>query len=193
MKGLFALIVVWPFVSLADVTKSPYVKQTKNKIKSLTNQDLEGLRKGHGTPFGGMAKAAELNGLPGPRHVLDLKGELQLTPGQVNKIQNVYNEMHNQAMKIGETLVAKEAFLDAQLQLGGVDAKNLKKMVDESAQIYSKLRYTHLVAHLQTTEVLSKKQVAQYNELRGYTSSDPCQNIPKGHSVNMWKKHHGCD
>jgi hypothetical protein len=30
-----------------------------------------------------------------------------------------------------------------------------------------------------------------YNKLRGY-SNDPCQNIPEGHNVEMWKKHNGC-
>jgi Spy/CpxP family protein refolding chaperone len=192
MKGLLALIIVYPLVSSAETTMSPYVKQTKNKIKALTKMDLDGLKKGHGTPFGGMAKAAELNGLPGPRHVLDLKNELKLTFEQADKIKSIYREMHNKAVKIGAKLVAKEAVLDTQLQSGGVNPKNLKKMVDESAKTYSELRYTHLVAHLKTKKVLSSKQVSQYNELRGYTSSDPCKNIPKGHPVGMWKKHNDC-
>ena len=50
---------------------SPYTGQEARGIKALSQDDIEGLLSGAGTPFGGMAKPAELNGYPGPRHVLD--------------------------------------------------------------------------------------------------------------------------
>jgi hypothetical protein len=48
----------------------------------LSQTDIESLQNGTGDAFGGMAKLAELNGYPGPRHVLDLANELELTPNQ---------------------------------------------------------------------------------------------------------------
>ncbi len=51
--------------------RSPYVGQEARGIKALSQDDVEGLLAGAGSPFGGMAKPAELNGYPGPRHVLD--------------------------------------------------------------------------------------------------------------------------
>jgi hypothetical protein len=38
----------------------------------------------------------------------------------------------------------------------------------------------------------SSEQITLYNKLRGYSSDDPCQNVPKGHDPKMWKKHHNC-
>jgi hypothetical protein len=37
----------------------------------------------------GMAKAAELNGYPGPRHVLDLSPELHLTDAQTKLVRGI--------------------------------------------------------------------------------------------------------
>ena len=193
MKFVKVVFFVFPFLLSVGHSMSPYVHQVKNKIKSLSREDLRGLKSGHGTPFGGMAKAAELNGLPGPRHVLDLKGELGLTLEQIKNIEGIYKKMNEKAVKVGRELVAKEAFMDREFQEGRVNPKNLEQMVNDSAQKYSQLRYIHLVAHLETAKVLQKKQVDQYNELRGYTSGDPCKNIPKGHPPAMWKKHHGCE
>jgi len=32
-----------------------------------------------------------------------------------------------------------------------------------------------------------------YNELRGYSSDDPCENVPEGHDPEMWKRHNNCE
>ena len=47
----------------------PYAGQQARPIKSLSDDDIAALREGEGM---GMAKAAELNGYPGPAHVLQL-------------------------------------------------------------------------------------------------------------------------
>ena len=60
---------------------SPYAGQESRNIKSLSQSDLLSLQNGSGEAFGGLAKAAELNGYPGPRHVLDMDSELELTSG----------------------------------------------------------------------------------------------------------------
>ena len=50
-------------------------RQTQ-EIKSLTAQEIDDLRNGRGMGF---AMAAELNSYPGPAHILELAGDLQLT------------------------------------------------------------------------------------------------------------------
>jgi hypothetical protein len=45
----------------------PYAGQQARSIKALSDEEIAALRKGEGM---GMAKAAELNGYPGPVHVL---------------------------------------------------------------------------------------------------------------------------
>jgi hypothetical protein len=47
--------------------------------------------------------------------------------------------------------------------------------------------HVHLNAHLETSKNLSAKQIELYNELRGYSSGDPCGNITPGHDPLMWK------
>src|SRR5947208_295022 len=53
----------------ADNQSAPYAGQQARSIKSLSAEDVAALLKGEGM---GMAKAAELNGYPGPVHVLTL-------------------------------------------------------------------------------------------------------------------------
>jgi hypothetical protein len=61
----------------ADTPANPYAGQLTRSIKALSPEDIDELRKGAGM---GLAKAAELNGYPGPLHVLALTTELRLTP-----------------------------------------------------------------------------------------------------------------
>lgn len=55
--------------SLADT--SPYTGLQERPIKALSDQQIDDLREGRGM---GLALPAELNGYPGPRHVLGLAG-----------------------------------------------------------------------------------------------------------------------
>jgi hypothetical protein len=48
----------------------PYAGQDARDIKSLSAEDIAELRRGGGWGF---AKSAELNGMPGPAHLLELK------------------------------------------------------------------------------------------------------------------------
>ena len=75
---LMAALAAIPVAILAytDSASSPYAGQETRAIKALSPEDLEELRTGAGM---GLAKAAELNGYPGPLHVLALAKELQLT------------------------------------------------------------------------------------------------------------------
>ena len=126
----------------------------KITLSALSKEDLKGLRRGHGTPFGDMAKAAELNGFPGPRHVLDLKRN-GLTSKQVSEIEEIYRKMNLLYIKVGAELVAK-AFMDREFKEKRVNSKSLKKMIQSSAVKYSELRYIQLVAHLETAKILKK-------------------------------------
>ena len=68
----------------------------------------------------------------------------------------------------------------------------LDVLLERVAQVHKKLRYVHLSTHLKAQKILTPEQIVLYNKLRGYSSDDPCENIPKGHDPQMWKKHHNC-
>lgn len=174
---------------------SPYAGQEARGIKALSQDDIEGLLTGAGTPFRGMAKPAELNGYPGPRHVLDAydAGEFQLTNEQLDQIEALYEEMRSEAINLGNQIIDIENEIDDSFTGRIITNAFLQEKVNESADLYGQLRFVHLKYHLSMVEILTPQQVEQYNELRGYTSGNPCENIPEGHDPEMWKLHNNCE
>ena len=67
--------------------QSPYVGEELRSIRSLTSQEIESLRSGRGMGF---AKVAELNHYPGPKHVLELADDLDLTLSQVSETEALF-------------------------------------------------------------------------------------------------------
>jgi Spy/CpxP family protein refolding chaperone len=141
-----------------------------------------------------MAKPAELNGYPGPRHVLDAveAGEFELTGEQQEQIEALYEEMRSEAIELGDRIIDVEKAIDDAFLDGTITEESLQEKVLQSAGLYGQLRIVHLKYHLLMMDILTPQQVAQYNELRGYASSDPCENIPEGHDPEMWKLHNNC-
>lgn len=174
---------------------SLYSGQESRGIKALSRDDIEGLLAGSGTPFNGMAKSAELNGYPGPRHVLDAHsaGEFDLSNEQREQIEALYEEMRSEAIKLGTQIIAIEKDIDNRFAGKTMTNEILQDKVTENAELYGMLRVVHLKTHLSMVDVLSLQQVDQYNKLRGYTSGTPCDNIPEGHDPEMWKLHNNCD
>ncbi|MDL1878575.1 hypothetical protein FBQ85_25940, partial [Cytophagia bacterium CHB2] len=71
---------LWPTIiallaapALAQHQHSPYAGEESREIKSLSPQEIRMYLEGHGM---GLAKAAELNHYPGPRHVMELAKQL---------------------------------------------------------------------------------------------------------------------
>ena len=174
---------------------SPYAGQEIRGIKSLSQEDIEGLLAGAGTPFGGMAKPAELNGYPGPRHVLDAveAGEFELANRQREPIEALYEEMRSEAIGLGKKIVNIEKAIDDAFIGGTITEDILQEKILESASLYGQLRIGHLKYHLSMVDILAPQQVERYNELRGYASGDPCENIPEGHDPDLWKLHNNCE
>jgi hypothetical protein len=147
---------------------SPYTEQEMRNIKSLSHSDIQSLQNGTGEAFGGMAKPAELNSYPGPRHVLDMALELQLTDRQRMEIERIYRNMSSDAKSIGETIIAVEQQMDREFANKTITQENLKLLLDKSADLYGQLRFVHLSAHLDTVQVLATEQIQLYNQIRGY-------------------------
>jgi len=168
---------------------SKYVGQEKRVIKSLSDEDIEELRSGAGW---GLAKAAELNGLPGPKHILEMKKEIELTPEQERIVMTLFNDMNSEAIALGSRLIEYEKDLNSRFAERKIDEKVLDELLTKISDTYKSLRFTHLSAHLKTPGILTEAQIRKYNELRGYSSDDPCANIPAGHDPTMWRRHNNC-
>ena len=169
-------------------TPSVYAGEETRMIKSLSEQDLEEIARGGGW---GLARVAELNGVPGPTHLLELADKIGLTDQQRNDIEAIRTQMQADAISAGGRFVAAEQALDAAFQQGAPDAVTLERLVAEAGQARSALRFVHLNAHLLTLPLLTDAQVSRYSILRGY-SDDPCASVPDGHDPDMWRSHNGC-
>lgn len=147
------------------VHASPYAGEKSREIKSLSQADVGELLRGGGW---GLAKAAELNGMPGPSHVLDMASELSLSAEQVERTRKIRDAMRREAKTIGEEFVAKEAALETRFRAGDIGNPELETRVAEIESIRAELRTAHLSAHIEMTRVLSAEQVRRYATLRGY-------------------------
>lgn len=145
-----------------------YAGQQDRPVKALSQQQIEDLRTGRGMT---LALAAELNGYPGPMHVLELADRMELDDSQKAQIENLLKEMRREAIQVGTRLLAAEISLDREFAERRVTTESVVAGTQAVAALQGELRATHLRYHLATVEVLNAGQVVRYNELRGYSDS----------------------
>ncbi len=167
------LLLALPLVLLAGIqivkgqshAPSPYAGEKDRTVKALSEAEIDGYRNGEGMGF---ARAAELNSYPGPRHVLELRDELDLAPDQVTQVQAVYEAMHAEAVRLGEEIVAKEKSLDALFAGSQATPEAIAELTESIGLLQGRLRFVHLHAHLQLKELMTEAQIQHYDMLRGY-------------------------
>ena len=150
--------------------QTPYAGMQTRSIKALSEQQVADLSAGRGM---GLALAAELNGYPGPVHVLELADKLDLSADQRASVQRLFDSMKAEALPLGAKLLEQEADLDKQFATHAVTPDSLKASTAAVAATQGALRETHLKYHLSTVAVLSPGQTQRYAELRGYGGQAP--------------------
>jgi hypothetical protein len=152
--------------SVATPMHSPYAGMQSRTVKALSDQEMADLKAGRGM---GLAMAAELNGYPGPRHVLDLADQLQLTDRQRAMTQDLFQSMKAETVPIGERIFADEVLLDRLFAEHRGTPGAVSELTARIGAARGALRAAHLRYHLDMMKVLSTEQVARYMMLRGYT------------------------
>ena len=165
MKLITAIALTLPAVVQA-ASPSPYAGQESRQIKAFSPSEQEDLLAGKGM---GLAKAAELNGYPGPSHVLELASQLGLTVEQVTTTRALFTSMERKAKDLGRQLIAAEQSLDTLFASKQVTPVQLKKSLAVISDLQAKVRAAHLAAHIEQVRVLSAEQSARYAMLRGYS------------------------
>ena len=173
MRPRFAAC-LFAFVSLcfeasAATPPSPYVGQEARDIKALSPEEVKAYLSGKGM---GLAKAAELNGYPGPAHVLELASQLSLTASQRSRTEALFASMEAKAVTLGRALVDEERRLDQLFATKTVTAEELGRSLAAIGALQAKVRGAHLEAHLAQAAILTSEQNARYARLRGYGSED---------------------
>jgi hypothetical protein len=152
-------------ISCAALGQTPYAGMQARPIKALSEQQVADLSAGRGM---GLALAAELNGYPGPSHVLELADKLDLSADQRASIQLLFDCMKAEAVPLGSKLIEQETDLDRQFASRTVTPESLKASTSAVAATQGTLRETHLKYHLSTVAILTPGQMQRYAELRGY-------------------------
>ena len=151
----------------AQEAHSPYAHQGSKELKTLSQQEVDDLTNGAGM---GLARAAELNGYPGPRHVLELADSLALTAEQRGIARVIFDGMQGRARELGGRILEAEKALDAAFAGGEQTEEALAAAVAEIARLQGELRTVHLQAHLATRALLTEHQIHEYDRLRGYAA-----------------------
>src|ERR687892_37699 len=98
MKAWMALLVI-SLVGIAPAawpqTHQPYAGMQARPVKALSDQQIADLRAGRGM---GLALAAELNGYPGPLHVIELADQLDLSGALRQRMRELYDAMKTEAV-----------------------------------------------------------------------------------------------
>jgi hypothetical protein len=156
----------------ADHLRSPYAQLPGPATTGLLPQEVDALTKGEGMA---LALAAEVNGYPGPRHVLDADaaGQLGLRPEQRTALTRVFDRMHDLARTKGQEILEREGELATRFRHHHIDEAGLTTALDRIGRLRAELRAIHLRAHLETEALLTPEQIARYEAVRGYDAARP--------------------
>ncbi len=167
VNGAFTVTAIEPAAHYRQSQTSGYAGMMDREIKALSAEQVADLREGRGM---GASLPAELNGVPGPMHALQLAAQLKLTPEQRRAVEGIAADMKARAQGLGARIVAEEASLDKAFKERAIDEKGVEEAAARIASLQGQLRAVHLIAHLRTRGLLSDEQVAAYDEARGYAT-----------------------
>jgi len=156
--------------NVAAQSTRPYAGLQTRPIKALSAEQIADLKAGRGMS---LALAAELNGYPGPRHILELGEQLGLTDRQRVDVRRLFDQMTAEVVPIGEKLISQEAELDRLFARRVVTPSGLDAATAAIAVTQAELRKAHLKYHLMTSELLTPAQMQHYAQLRGYAEEGP--------------------
>jgi Spy/CpxP family protein refolding chaperone len=132
-------------------------------IAALDSAEVAALLEGQGM---GLARAAEMNGYPGPLHVIELQDRLDLTPAQRSTTDSLRAQVLLEARALGALIVEREVELDRLFADGNATPAAVDTVTADVANLLGRLRAVHLRAHIAMRAALTSEQVATYDRLR---------------------------
>ena len=168
-KLISSTLAVSLMTAAVSIAQSSYSGMETRQIRALSEEQIAAYTNGEGM---GLALAAELNGYPGPKHVLDLGDSLDLSEEQRSAIEAVWTTMRDEAVALGRQIVDAEQRLDRELREGSVDVTAIEERLTRIGELNGRLRFAHIRAHFVTAELLTGDQRTKYGRLRGYGAED---------------------
>lgn len=178
LKTIAVGLMVCLGASASAQAPQPYAGLQERPIKALSDQQIADLKSGRGM---GLALAAELNGYPGPSHLLELAGQLGLSSDQQAATRALFEAMKAETIPIGERLIGQEEALDRLFANHTVTPEALQTATAQIGGTQARLREAHLKYHLSTVALLQPLQLERYAALRGYAggASEHRHGIPR--------------
>jgi hypothetical protein len=175
-RQLFLVVALGALTASPSFGQTPYAGLQARPIKALSDQQVADLKAGRGM---GLALAAELNGYPGPAHLLELAAQLGLSDDQQKHVQALFDAMKAETIPIGERLISQETALDALFAAHTATPETIAAATAEIGDTQARLRAAHLKYHLSTVEMLQPAQIQRYAELRGYAGGGEPHHHPR--------------
>ena len=152
-----------PSAAAQHVHPAPPASQARAQgTSTLSAEEVRQLLDGDGA---GMAKAAEIHGYPGPKHILERAEHLGLTATQRDLVTTIRGRMLAEAQRLGRAIVEQEQALDAAFQSKAITREDLAARVSRIGALRAELRAVHLAAHLESVTALTSEQVHAYYQM----------------------------
>src|SRR5688500_12186800 len=135
--GLAGLAMLTATHCAAAQASQPYADMRTRAIKALSDQQIADLRAGRGMA---LALAAELNGYPGPAHLLELADECDLTVERRRHFEQMFDAMKRETIPVGQQLIDAEADLDRRFADRTITPDQLSAAVATLGEIQGRLR-----------------------------------------------------
>src|SRR4051812_9466903 len=158
--GAFAVV---PAFAQHGVHHAPGADAPHRRMQAMQEESDRVVAQGLGA---GMAFAADQNGYPGPRHVLELKDRLRLTPEQEARVTALETAMFADARPKSARLLDAEARLRRLFADGAADDARVRAAVADAERARADVRLVHLLAHLETRAILTDAQRRLYHDAR---------------------------
>jgi predicted ATPase len=136
----------------------------KSPVRTLTYQQYNAYLKGEAA--NDMAMVAEMNHYPMPDKVLKLRSELDLSPVQIKKIEEINTYMHRRRLQIGGSVISTERTLDSLFRTHKMDDGTLIFYTNRYGLYQGELKNAILQACLATQKVLNEKQLVRFEALQ---------------------------
>jgi hypothetical protein len=104
-------------------------------------------------------------------HVLELADKLELTAAQRTQTEKLMTTHKADARERGRKMIDAERALDQLFRLGNATESQLAAAVRVAAAAHGEYRLSHLEKHRRMRGLLTLKQIARYDALRGYGES----------------------
>ena len=150
-------------------------------IKTMSAEEIDALRHGRAR---GLSMAAELNGIPGPARLLEMKAQIPLTLDQTVVAEFELKDVTRHSKSLGGRLIVLERALNEGLSTGKLTERGLRAQLRKIAEIRRRLDYLHLSAHLRMRAMLSDAQFARYRQLRKAATQAPAPGEPVAAPAN---------